>query len=218
MSRLHAVMASIEEMARHFEAEPSNELRPPYEVIEGNSNLIVIERHGRRLLRPGSWGFPRLTREMRERGDLPGRIGLVADLTNPMWDKIAVEPRYRCLIPLTHFANPDGPAGEMTRAWFSVKDQPIACWAGFCRNSPEFGPVYAGMTMEANAAVMPTNDRMPVLLDPGEYERWLQGSIVDVIQFQFRSPFETSRMVVERTNDRWRSGKLPPIAKQLGLL
>lgn len=82
MSRLHAVMASVEEMARHFEAEPSDALVPPYEVIEGNPNLVVIESRGRKLLKRATWGFPRLTREMRERGDPPGRIGLVADLTN----------------------------------------------------------------------------------------------------------------------------------------
>src|SRR5688572_386936 len=137
MSRLHAVMASVEEIARHFEAEPSDALAPPYEVIEGNPNLVVIESRGRRLLKPATWGFPRLTREMRERGDPPGRIGLVADLTNPMWDQLVVDNRYRCLIPLTHFANPDGPSGEMTRTWFSLKVQPIACWAGFCRNTHE---------------------------------------------------------------------------------
>lgn len=219
MSRLHAVMASIEEIARQFDAEPADTLVPPYEVIEGNPNLVVIESNGRRLLKRAIWGFPRLTREMRLRGDPPGRIGLVADLTNPMWDQVAIDPRYRCLIPLTHFANPDGEAGEKTRTWFSVKDQPIACWAGFCRNTQEFGPVYAGMTMDANPAVMPTNDRMPVLLDPQEYERWLHGTIADVIQFQFRPPFEAWRMEVEPTNDRWRSGKLPPMpTPQLGLL
>ena len=106
----------------------------------------------------------------------------------------------------------------MTRTWFSVQDQPIACWAGYCRNTPEFGPVYAGMTMEANAAVLPINDRMPVLLCHDEYERWLHGSIADVIQFQFRAPIEAWRMKVTATDDRWRSGKLPPMAEQLGLL
>jgi putative SOS response-associated peptidase YedK len=75
------------------------------------------------------------------------------------------------------------------------------------------------MTMDANSAVMPTNDRMPVLLDPQEYERWLHGSIADIIQFQFRPPFEAWRMKVEPTDDRWRSGKLPPMpTPQLGLL
>lgn len=219
MSRLHAVMASVEEIARQFDAEQSDASRPPYEVIEGNQNLIVIEANGRRLLRPATWGFPRLTREMRERGDPPDRIGLVADLTNPMWDKLVVEPRYRCLIPLTHFANPDGPIGEKTRTWFSVQGQPIACWAGFCRNTPEFGPVYAGMTMEANSAVMPTNDRMPVLIEREEYDCWLHGSIAEVIQFQFREPMAACRMEILPTDDRWRSGKLPPMPEpQLDLL
>ena len=219
MSRIHAVMASVEEIARHFDAEPSDALAPPYEVVEGNPNQIVIENQGRRLLRAATWGFPRLTREMREQGDPPGRIGLVADLTNPMWDQLVVEPRYRCLIPLTHFANPDGPAGERTRTWFGIKGQPILCWAGFCRNTPEFGPVYAGMTMDANAAVMPTNDRMPVLLEPDEVDRWLHGSIADVIQFQFRTPPPAYRMEVLPTPDRWRSGKLPPMPEpQLDLL
>lgn len=146
---------------------------------------------------------------MHERGDEPERIGLVADLTNPMWDKLATDPSYRCLIMLTHFANPEGEPGEKTPTWFSVKDQPIMAWTGFCRNTEAFGPVYAGMTMEANEAIPPTNDRMPALLDPHEYDRWLHGSIHDVIGFQYREPFAADRMEVLRTDDRWRSGKLP---------
>ncbi len=39
----------------------------------------------------------------------------VADLTNPMWDKMVPDPRYRCLIPVTAFAQPEGPSGRMTR-------------------------------------------------------------------------------------------------------
>jgi len=58
--------------------------------------LAVFERNGRRLLKAMDWGFPRLTRVMREQGDPPGRIGLVADLTNPLWADLVVHPRYRC--------------------------------------------------------------------------------------------------------------------------
>jgi putative SOS response-associated peptidase YedK len=65
------------------------------------------------------------------------------------------------------------------------------------------------MTMAANDAIMPTNDRMPVLLEPDEIERWLCGSIEDVIHFQFRPPIAASRMIVEPTNDRWRGDGLP---------
>jgi putative SOS response-associated peptidase YedK len=117
---------------------------------------------------------------------------------------------------LTHFANPDGAQGERTRTWYSLADGPITAWAGFGRNTPECGPVYAGVTRTANEAAAPKNDRMPVLLDPGEWDAWLHGSIRDVIGFQFREPVSAERMVVTRTDDLWRSGGLPRQA-DLGL-
>ena len=212
MSRLYAVIASVEQVAAHFGTVPAPGTIAPFEVVEGAPGLVVFEKHGRRVLRNMSWGFPRLTREMRERGDPPGVIGLVADLTNPMWDRLVVDTRYRCLIALTHFANPDGVPGGKTRTWFSIAGQPIVAWAGFCRNTPEHGTVYAGMTMEACAAIPPTNDRMPVLLERDEYDRWLRGSIQDVVEFQYRAPIAAERMVIERTEDLWRSNGLPAAA------
>lgn len=219
MSRLHTVRVGVDDVAQHFGASIVPGTRLPPETIEGLPGLIVHEASGRRVLRNLDWGFPRLTREMRLNGDEPGRIGLVADLTNPMWEHMVVEPQYRCLIVLTHFANPDGTPGGMTRTWFSMKDQPIMAWAGFCRRTREFGAVYAGLTTEANDIVPPTNDRMPVLLEPSEWDQWLYGSIQDVIRFQFRPPTNGNRMAVERTEDLWRSGKPPADrAQQLAFL
>jgi hypothetical protein len=40
---------------------------------------------------------------------------------------------------------------------------------------------------------------MPVILAPQEYGRWLEGSIEDVIAFQFRPPFPSERLLVDRT-------------------
>ena len=209
MSRLYTAMAGLADIAGNFAAEVPAPVAVPMEVIEGNQGLVVLENVGRRLLKSMTWGFPRTTREMRLRGDPPGRIGLVADLTNPLWEDIVVDARYRCLIPLTHFANPDGDPGEKTRTWFSVVGEPLVAWAGFCRNTPEFGPVFAGMTMTANPLVEPYNDRMPVLLTSDEYDRWLRASIQDVIGFQFRQPIAAERMTILNTQDRWKSGKLP---------
>lgn len=219
MSRLHAIAASVAEIAAHFGAEAAPDLIVPDETKEGLPGLVVIEKDGRRRLKALDWGFPRSTREMRLRGEPPGRIGLVADLTNPMWDTMVVDPRYRCLIVLTHFANPEGPSGGKTRTWFSVQGEPILAWAGFCRNTPEFGPVYAGMTMDANAAVRPNNDRMPVLLERDEYGSWLHGGIEDVLRFMYRDPFAPDRMVIEQSDDLWNSGSRPPsLAPQMALL
>lgn len=219
MSRLYTAMTGIQEIAAQFSVEPTPSIGVPKETVEGQPGLVVLEHQGRRLLKTMTWGFPRLTREMRLRGDPPGRIGLVADLTNPMWEHLVVEPRYRCLIPLTHFANPDGDPGEKTRTWFSVRERPILAWAGFCRNMIDIGPVYAGMTMSASEHILAYNDRMPVLLEPEEYARWLHGSIEDVIAFQFRAPIASERLAILHTEDRWRSGKPPvPPAVQMALL
>lgn len=213
MSRLHVCAASIADVAQHFGVSDIPAIAPLGETVEGLPGLAVLQHNGRRRLKMMDWGFPRLTREMHERDELPGRVGLVADLTNPMWEQLVQDVRYRCLIPISHFANPDGVAGAKTRTWFSVKGQPIVAWAGFCRNIPDYGPVYAGMTMDANAAVAPTNDRMPVLLSPSDHDRWLSGSIRDVIGFQFGAPIAADRLVVEHTEDAWRSGKLPKTAE-----
>ena len=171
--------------------------------------LIVLEKDGLRLLKSVTWGFPRQASQMRGTREPVGRIGLVADLTNPLWEHTVVDPRYRCLIPISHFANPGGPKGAKTRAWFSLARQPLAAWAGFCRNTHEFGPVFAGMTMAANEKIRPYNDRMPVLLDEADWARWLQGTIQDVIAFQFREPRPPEEFDVLETQNLWRSGVSP---------
>ncbi|HEX7820255.1 MAG TPA: SOS response-associated peptidase family protein [Sphingobium sp.] len=219
MSRLHTVRAGLAEIASHFGIAPVPQVYVPDETVEGLPGVIVFEKGGRRILQTVTWGFPRLTQEMREHGEDPGRVGMVADLTNPMWEEMVVEPRYRCLIVLTHFANPAGEKGAKTRTWFSLKNEPIMAWADFCRNLPDEGPVYAGMTMEANDAIPPTNDRMPALLDPHEYDAWLRGGIKDVIRFQFRPPFPANRMLVQPTKDLWRSGSpLPNAGGQMAMI
>ena len=209
MARLFVAQVGSQQIAEQCGVEDAPLISMPTEMAEGLEGPIVIENRGRRLLKVARWGFPRRTLRAAIDGEEPGIIGLVADLTSPFWETLVVDPRYRCLIPLTHFANPAGEAGSKTRSWFSVRDEPLVAWAGFCRNLPEVGPVFAGMTMTASDAVMAYNDRMPVLLGRDEYERWLHGSISDVIEFQFRAPMAANRIEVLHTDDRWRSGKVP---------
>lgn len=100
-----------------------------------------------------------------------------------------------------------------------MKGQPIVAWAGFCRNTPEFGPVYAGLTREENGAIKPTNERMPLILMPHEYDDWLHGSVEEIIRYQFGPAIAPERMVVDRAEDRWRSDGLPSSsAPQIPLL
>lgn len=218
MSRLHSLRATIHQVAGHLGAEADPQLTVPSDVTEGRQGVVLFEAGGIRRLRTMRWGFPRRVRDARMQGEEADIIGLVADLTNPIWEQTVVDPRYRCVIPMTHFGNPEGKAGSKTRTWFSVRDQPVMAWAGFCRNVPDVGPCYAGMTTEANAAIPPTNDRMPVLLEQDEIDAWLHGTIQDVIRFQFRPPFAADRMEVIHTDEVWRGGGPPPASIQMTLI
>jgi putative SOS response-associated peptidase YedK len=149
------------------------------------------------------WGFPRPQTDGAGNHLHFKPVNLVADLTNPMWNKMVPDPRYRCLIPVTAFAQPQGPRGRMTRTWFGARDWPIFAWAGFCRRTEEWGSVYAAMTTDSNTVVEPLNPRMAVILAPDEYDHWLEGSIEDVIDFQFRPPFPSEKLTVDRSDELW---------------
>ena len=207
MCNLLRVRASAADVAAAFGMTLPPMIDVPHETVRATRGLVVRERAGRRLLQSLDWGFPHLNRDMIENGEKPSRVNLVADLTNPMWSEMVQDPRYRCLIPVTDFAEPDGAAGCKTRTWFRVADQQIFAWAGFCRNTEAFGPVFAGMTTNSNAVVAPFSPRMPVLLRPNDYERWLHGTISDVIGFQYRK-YLPERLIFDRTGELWRGGTM----------
>jgi putative SOS response-associated peptidase YedK len=218
MSNLYSLRSSAAEIAAHFGANDPPAPDLPAETKPGAPGIVVREGANGRVMQSLRWGFPRPQTD--RAGDLlhPKPVNLLADLTNPMWDRMVPDPCYRCLIPLTAFAQPEGPRGRMTRTWFSVRDGPLFAWAGFCRRTREWGPVYAAMTTDSGPPVAALNPRMPAILAPDEYERWLKGSIEDVIAFQFRPPIPAERFLVDRTNDLWipRSHRSDPMNSSLG--
>ncbi|CAN5908040.1 hypothetical protein BH11PSE3_BH11PSE3_17080 [soil metagenome] len=203
MTSLYRIEASADEIAGHFGLGPLPDLIVPRDIKPGETGLVVRTTGVGRVLQRPRWGFPRPHKE----GDghrLPAKpLNLATDLTHAMWDKMAADPRYRCLIPATAFAQPEGPPGSLTRTWFSVPDWPILAVAGFCRALEPCGPVYAALTCDSNAAVGSLNPQMPVILAPDEYDRWLEGSIADVIEFQMRRPVADECLEIDRTDELW---------------
>jgi putative SOS response-associated peptidase YedK len=202
MCNLYTVRKSTDEVAAHFSAEVPKPIETRADTAKGGPGIIVRAHNGRRLVQQLSWGLPRLTREMRERNQPAEPVNLVANLTSLMWEQMVVDPRYRCLIPVEQFAEPDGLPGKKTRTWFGVKGEPLFAWAGFCRNTELWGPCYAGMTTDSNGAVKQFNPRMPVLLHADEWDYWLSCGIQDVIKIQFRE-FPAERLEIFPTNDPW---------------
>ena len=201
MCNLYTVRKSVEEVARYFGVSNPVKSNAPEEVYPGTPGIAVVEQDGAREMRSMTWGFPLRLKTMKPDAK-PIPVNNIADLTKPMWIGVARKPQWRCLIPVTHFAEPEGPKGKKTRTWFSLSNEPIFAWGGLWRISDEWGPVYSGAMTAANAAVSPVHDRMPVILHRYDYERWMKGSLDDLLALQQRV-YPPELMQMEQTSDLW---------------
>ncbi|KXG87544.1 SOS response-associated peptidase [Agrobacterium bohemicum] len=201
MCNLYTVRTSAGEVAAHFRAPNTLQTNAPEDVYPGTPGMVVTGKDGLRELRSMTWGFPLRLKTMKPDAK-PRPVNNVADMTKGMWIGLARKPEWRCLIPVTHFAEAEGEKGRMTRTWFSHRDDPIFAWAGIWRVSDEWGPVYSGVMTDANAAIQPVHHRMPVLLQSDEYEQWLHGSFDEALAIQKRT-FPPELIVVNRTDELW---------------
>ncbi|NIJ09403.1 putative SOS response-associated peptidase YedK [Sphingomonas vulcanisoli] len=201
MCNLYTERLGPAEIAAHFGVENPMASNVGGEVYPGTQGLVVREAEGRRVIEAMTWGFPLKTMAPTAK---PKPVNNIRELSKPMWKGIAAKPQWRCLIPLTGFAEAEGPKGAKTRTWFHVKDQPIFAWAGLWRfdTQYEWGAVYSGVMTDCNDAIRPVHDRMPVLLHPEEYDAWLNGSFDDVLAFQNRC-FPDALIEMVRTDEYW---------------
>ena len=202
MCNLYRMTRGIDEVARLFEAQPaSSQPNVPEEVYPGYPGLVVRNGGEGRVLEQMTWGFPLRLRSMKP-GSRPKPVNNIADIRKPFWIGLARSPRWRCLIPLTAFCEPEGPKGSKTRTWLSEREQPIVAWGGLWRVSDEWGAVYSGAMADCNEAVRPIHDRMPLLLRRDEWSLWLNGSLEELCRLQDRC-YPDELIAIERTADAW---------------
>ncbi len=207
MCNLYTVRTSAAAIAAHFSAIEAAASNAGDEVYPGRPGLVVREDGGRRIMQSMGWGFPVRLKHMKP-DSKPKPVNNIADLRKGFWVGLARKPQWRCLIPLTGFAEAEGRKGAMTRTWFNVKNQPIVAWGGLWRISDEWGPVYSGAMTDANEAVRPVHNRMPVLLMENEYDQWLRGSLEDLVAFQERD-FPADLIEMTRTTELWAKPRSP---------
>ena len=118
MCNLYEVPQSTADIATHFGVPNPPEFDIPTEAKRRERGIIVRGAAGQRTMLEVKWGFPRPQQDRGGQLLHPEPVNLIADLTNPMWQKMVPDPRYRCLIPVAAFAQPDGKRGSMTRTWF----------------------------------------------------------------------------------------------------
>lgn len=172
-----AVTLPPDAMAQLFDAVPGNDLPavPNYNVCPTNAVHVVSAEAGQRRLGAMRWGF------------LPGWYKSPSDgplLINARAETIAEKPAFRaaarerrCLIPVDGFYEWSKDADGNRLPWYvSRADGTPMVFAGVWQvwdkgDAPM--RTCAIVTCAANRSLSAVHTRMPVILDPGDWGKWL---------------------------------------------
>lgn len=214
MCNLYSSLTTQEAMRRLFDVRPGNDHLGNAQPLEAvwpkyEAPVVRLSESGSRELVPMRWGF--LTAQVSKKTGKPiapaawnnARADKVA--RNGLWKESFVTRR--CLVPATSFCEAKGrkPARYY---WFGLEGddpRPPFAFGGLWRGvQPGLPDEQANMlthtiiTTSANEVVKPVHpDRMPVMLHPEDYERWLTGSVEDALELLWPFPAEEMRIVAE---------------------
>jgi putative SOS response-associated peptidase YedK len=160
--------------------EPERNLPARYNICPTDTIDVVVERGGKRELVSMRWGLiPSWWR---------GRLKDVPATFNARAETVGQKPmfrdafrRNRCLIPASgYYEWLDTPTGKQPHYYTAADDSPLTI-AGLWDvwKDIETGAVLHSCTMivtDANALAARVHDRMPVLLQPKNFDSWLAGS------------------------------------------
>lgn len=179
---LHAHPAAI---ALAFGLAAPPEIVPRYNIAPMQQVPIVrINAHGARELAFVRWGLvPRWAKDP--------AIG--AKMINARGETVRDKPafrtayrRHRCLLPANGFYEwmaRDGGTGGKQPVHVALKDGAPLAFAGIAERwlGPDGEPLdtCAIVTTEANALLTPVHERMPVIIAPADYARWLDPTLAD---------------------------------------
>jgi putative SOS response-associated peptidase YedK len=185
----YVAAAPPSEIAKYFAAAPPAEtekvLEPSYNVAPTNEVYAVVERNDERVLDHFRWGLvPFWAKD----------IAIGSKMINARAEGIATKNAYRhafrkqrCLIPADGFFEWKKIEGEKRKQPMyihRVDGEPLAfaglweTWRGPDRDGE---PLYTCtiITTSANETMAPVHDRMPVILPPDLWEKWLDPEIQD---------------------------------------
>lgn len=195
----------------HFDAKVSHAINDgPLTVHPKDPGLVVRLDGGQRVVEQMSWGFPVVLRGKAGQPLKPKAVNNARfDKLGAFWKRWAIDPRHRCLIPATRYAEAVGMPGQMTETWLAVKDQPLFAWAGLWRKTDEWGDCYTGVMTDNAPELADIHDRSPVILDPADWDIWLTAPFEDL--YRFDRPLPADRMIVERTDQPWSKARMPDL-------
>jgi putative SOS response-associated peptidase YedK len=182
--------------------EEFSETRIRFNIAPSHLVPIILNEAGTVIPREAQWGFvPRWA------GDKPGRKPPLARC-----ERIATSPmfrdafnRHRCLVPVDGIYEWKGAKAPRIPHFIRMKDDSVFMLAGV-----RSGDTFAIITTDPNDVMRPIHDRMPMILNPRNYERWLNPAVGGKEVTDLLKPYAGDQMesyrVTTRVNDPKREG------------
>jgi putative SOS response-associated peptidase YedK len=172
--------ASGEEVAEAFGLDETPELAPRYNIAPTQPVAVVgvQPKTGRRGLALLKWGLV-------PRESLGGERGFINARAETAWEKPSFREAFahrRCLVPATGFYEWQTLDAKRRQPWLiRLASGHLFAFAGLWEPPaaalPGAVPTCTILTTEPNEVARPIHDRMPVILDPSEYARWLEPAV-----------------------------------------
>ncbi len=170
--------ASGEEVAEAFDLDEAPGLAPRYNIAPTQPIAVVgiQPKTARRGLAILTWGLV-------PRTSLGGERGFINARSETAWEKASFREaflRRRCLIPATGFYEWQKLDARRRQPWvIRLASGRVFGLAGLWEPAPAAGgsPTCTILTTEPNDLARPIHDRMPVILDPADYARWLDPGV-----------------------------------------
>lgn len=195
----YEVHTPVEDIARRFDAVLSADaaaLAPRYNIAPSLKVPAVRLRHGARELAALTWGLvPSWAKDLSSTKPINARAETLFE--KPMF-RTAIR-RHRCLIPADGFYEwQQRPAGK--QPWhIGMVDGALFAFGGIWEYwaRPEREPVVscAIIVTAANELMAKIHERMPVIVAPEDYARWLDLELQDPVEIgQMLTPYPAEQM------------------------
>lgn len=170
------------------------------EVYPGYSGLVFANKTDGLKAEVMTWGFPLALKGKNGQPLKPRPVNNAREdkLHTWMW-KDSFERR-RCLIPASAWAEAEGEKGRMTCTWHTLGEDAPFMLGGIWRTTDEWGDAYSMVMVDGCAQMAEIHDRMPVVLRPEHWRRWVDGTPADA--FALCQVWE-GQLAIDRTDALW---------------
>lgn len=200
MCNLYRMTKAPAEIAGLFGVRASEGHNFGAEVYPGYPGLVVAEGEARVM----TWGFPLALKGKNGQALKPKPVNNAREdkLGTPFWR--ASFERRRCLIPVTAWAEAEGPKGQMTRTWYALASHEVFAVAGLWRPTDEWGQAYSMVMVDGCPQMADVHDRMPLVLPRESWEQWLAGTRDEAFALCQTC---SNELAVDRTAERWAAAR-----------